>query len=229
MAAGPLNLWRTERREKEEAARAGGRLPPGQSLTEKFPVLTYESSREWPSQDLGRFALDVFGEVEQPLRLDFDTLSSEFEVVDLTFDIHCVTRWSKLGTTWRGVRVRDVIKQARPTPNAHFLISHSTTGYTANVPLENALTPNSLITWRFDGKPLEPSHGGPVRVIIDPENLYFWKSAKFLSGFELSETDQPGFWERLGYNNRGDIWREERFWADSGFQTRRDVIRNAGE
>jgi len=223
----PLNVWRSERREKEREARSAGRMPPGQSLTEKFPVLTYESTRKWPVNDLSRFALDVFGDVENHQRLDFETLTREFEVVDLTFDIHCVTRWSKLGTTWRGVRIRDIVDRAKPKGNAKFLISHSTTGYTANVPLENALSPNSLVTWQFDGKPLEPDHGGPVRGIVDPETLYFWKSAKFLSGFELSATDQPGFWERLGYHNRGNIWQEERFRSDSGFDTRRDVIRSA--
>jgi DMSO/TMAO reductase YedYZ molybdopterin-dependent catalytic subunit len=227
--AGPMNLWRSERREKERQARADGKIPPGQSLTEKFPVLTYESHGEWPTDDLSRFALDVFGLVENPLRMSYETLTREFEVVDLTFDIHCVTRWSKLGTTWRGVRIRDILDRAKPKPGANFLISHSTTDYTANVPLENALSPNSLVTWQSDGRPLSSDHGGPVRRIIDPENLYFWKSAKFLSGFELIETDQPGFWERLGYNNRGNIWQEERFWNDSGFQTRRDVLREAGE
>lgn len=224
-----MNLWRSERREKQRLAREEGRMPPGQSLTEKFPVLTYEPASQFPSTDLGSFRLDVYGEVENPLHLDIDSLMREFEVVDLTFDIHCVTRWSKLGTSWRGVRMRDVVERARPTAAAKYLISHSTTGYTANVPLEHALHPNSLITWQFDGKPLPSEHGGPVRGIVDPETLYFWKSAKFLNGLELVAEDQPGFWERLGYNNRGNIWAQERFWADSDFETRRDVIRNAEE
>ena len=227
--AGPLNLWRSERREKERQARAEGRMPPGQSLTEKFPVLTYESRSQWPPDDRGQFSLKVYGEVENPFEVGFATLTRDFEVVDLTFDIHCVTRWSKLGTTWRGVRVRDVVERARPTPAARFLISHSTTGYTANVPLENALNPNSLITWEFDGEPLAREHGGPVRDIIDPETLYFWKGAKFLGALELTAEDQPGFWERLGYHNRGDIWAEERFWSDSDLHTRRDVVRRAEE
>src|SRR5579862_3185186 len=102
MPASSINLWRSERREKERQARAEGRIPPGQSLTLKFPVLTYESPGEWPVYDRSRFALDVFGEVENPLRMDFDNLVREFDVVDLTFDLHCVTRWSKLETTWRG-------------------------------------------------------------------------------------------------------------------------------
>lgn len=219
-----MNLWRSERREKEREARQAGLLPPGQSLTEKFPVLTYESPREWPPNDLSTFTVDVYGEVESPLHFDFDSLTREFEVVDLTFNLHCVTRWSKLGTTWRGVRIRDVVERAKPTTRARYLISHSTTGYTANVPLENALHPNSLITWQYDGQPLPPEHGGPVRGIIDPENLYLWKGAKFLSALELTAVDQPGFWERLGYNNRGNIWSEERFRGDD-FHTRREVIR----
>jgi DMSO/TMAO reductase YedYZ molybdopterin-dependent catalytic subunit len=224
-----MNLWRSERREKEREARASGKLPPGQSLTVKFPVLTYESPSQWPGDNLAGFRLKVFGEIETPLEFNFETMTKEFEVVDLTFDIHCVTRWSKLGTTWRGVRMRDIIARARPKPDARYLISHSTTGYTANVPLENALSPNSLITWQFDGNPLPSEHGGPVRGIVDPENLYFWKSAKFLSGLELANQDEPGFWERLGYNNRGNIWAEERFHADSDFHSRRDVIRSSEE
>lgn len=224
-----MNLWRSDRREQQRQARAGGRLPPGQSLTLKFPVLTYESPTKWPENDLARFTLNVFGHVEQPLHFDFESLAHEFEVVDLTFDIHCVTRWSKLGTTWRGVRLRDIVERVRPKKDARYLISHSTTGYTANVPLENALAENSLVTWQFDGQPISADHGGPIRGIIDPEHLYFWKSAKFLSGLELTAEDQPGFWERLGYNNRGDIWAEERFHTDSDFRTRHDVLQSAGE
>ncbi len=222
-----VNIFRSDRREKERQARAEGRMPPGQSLTEKFPVLTYESQSEWPKITLDQWQFDVTGQVENQLSFDFRSLTEEFEVVDLTFDIHCVTRWSKLGTTWRGVRVGDVLRKARPTSTAKYMISHSYTGYTANVPLENALNENSLITWQFDGAPLSSEHGGPVRDIIDPEHLYFWKSAKFLRGLELVVDDEPGFWERLGYNNRGNIWAEERFWNDSGFQTRRDVIRES--
>jgi DMSO/TMAO reductase YedYZ molybdopterin-dependent catalytic subunit len=214
-----------ETRERAPGTEAG-KLPPGQSLTQKYPVLTYEPSSKWPADDRAQFTLDVYGEVEHPAHYTFESLTNTFEVVDLTFDIHCVTRWSKLATTWRGVRVKDVLERAQPRPGARYLISHSTTGYTANVRLENALAPNSLITWQYDGRPLPREHGGPIRDIIDPETLYFWKSAKFLKGLELTAEDRPGFWERLGYNNRGNIWSEERFWADSDFHTRRDVIRS---
>ncbi len=203
-------------------------MPPGQSLTEKFPVLTYEPSSQWPHIGLDTWELNVHGQVKNPLHFSYQELVAEFEVVDLTFDIHCVTRWSKLGTTWRGVRVRDVLARAMPQDGAHYLVSHSYTGYTANVPLESAITPNSLITWQYDGEPLSSEHGGPVRVIIDPEALYFWKSTKFLRSLEVVSEDAPGFWERLGYHNRGNIWAEERFWSDSGFNTRRDVVRSAG-
>jgi DMSO/TMAO reductase YedYZ molybdopterin-dependent catalytic subunit len=222
-------IWHSERREKERQARAEGRLPPGQSLTEKFPVLTYEPPSQWPRIKLDGWELDVYGEVQRPLRFTHAELVEEFAVVELTFDIHCVTRWSKLGTTWHGVRVRDVLERAGLTDRARYLISHSYTGYTANVPIENALKPTSLITWEYDGMPLPPEHGGPVRVIIDPENLYFWKSTKFLRALEVVERDTPGFWERLGYHNRGNIWREERFWEDSSLHTRRDVVRSAEE
>jgi DMSO/TMAO reductase YedYZ molybdopterin-dependent catalytic subunit len=224
-----VNIFRSDRREKEREARAAGRMPPGQSLTEKFPVLTYESQGDWPTITLNEWQLDVTGQVTHQVSFDFDSLTRNFEVVDLTFDIHCVTRWSKLGTTWRGVRIRDVLEKAGLTSEARYMISHSYTGYSANVPLENAMHPQSLITWQFDGNPISRDHGGPVRDIIDPEHLYFWKSAKFLRGLELVAEDEPGFWERLGYNNRGNIWAEERFWNDGGFETRRDVIRSAQE
>jgi len=204
-------------------------MPPGQSLTEKFPVLTYEPASQWPRIGLDQWELDVQGLVKHPLHLTHHELVQRFEVVDQTFDIHCVTRWSKLDTSWRGVRVKDVLAAAQPLPEARFLIAHSYTGYTANVPLDHALAPNSLITWQYDGAPLSPDHGGPVRLIVDPETLYFWKSAKFLRALELTSQDSPGFWERLGYHNRGNIWSEERFWNDSGFHTRRDVIRSAGD
>jgi len=220
---------RSERRAREREARASGRLPPGQSLTEKYPVLTYESQREWPPNDLSQWRLDVTGVVKHSFQLDFQTLTREFDVVDLAFDIHCVTRWSKLDTKWKGVRVRDVLARAAPEPSARFLITHSTTGYTANVPLEHALAETSLITWEYAGQPLAPEHGGPVRAIIDPETLYLWKSAKFLRSLEVTAEDNPGFWERLGYHNGGNIWAEERFWEDSGLQTRRQVMRRAGE
>lgn len=224
-----MNLLRSERREKERKARAEGRMPPGQSLTEKFPVLTYESSAQWPRIGLDQWEIDIYGEVRNRLHFTYAELIKELEVVDLNFDIHCVTRWSKLDTTWRGVRVRDLLERAGLTEKAHYLIEHSYTGYTTNVPIEHALHPSSLITWQYDGKPLPGDHGGPVRGIIDPEHLYFWKSAKFLRALEVAERDQPGFWERAGYNNRGDIWLEERFWNDSGIRTRRDVVRRAEE
>jgi DMSO/TMAO reductase YedYZ molybdopterin-dependent catalytic subunit len=222
-----VDFWRNQRREKERQARADGRMPPGQSLTQKFPVLTYEPRSQWPSTDLRAWSLEVFGEVEAPLRLSFEDLITRFEVVEVTFDLHCVTRWSKLDTQWKGVRMRDVIDAAHPAPGANFLISHAATGYTSNVPIENARSDLSLITWEYDGVPLPSEHGGPVRGIVDPHNLYLWKGAKFLTGLELTSSDDPGFWERLGYHNRGDIWEEERFWSDEGISTRRDVLSRA--
>jgi DMSO/TMAO reductase YedYZ molybdopterin-dependent catalytic subunit len=130
----------------------------------------------------------------------------------VTLDIHCVTRWSKLDTTWEGAPIADLAETAGVQPDAAHVILHSEYGYTANVPRDVALQPEALIAWSFDGRPLEPEHGYPLRALIP--GRYFWKSAKWLRGIEFSAEDRPGFWERNGYNNNADPWREERYSDD---------------
>ena len=184
------------------------RIPPGQVLTEKFPVLHFGRTPEYP--DLSGWDFRVFGEVESPFTLRW----AEFRALpaaQVTLDIHCVTRWSKLDTTWEGVLFTHIAEVAQPKPEARFVIFHAESGYTANLPLEVAMQPNCLLAWSFAGEPLETEHGYPLRSIVPGK--YFWKSAKWLRGIEFSAEDQLGFWERNGYNNSADPWKEERFAA----------------
>jgi DMSO/TMAO reductase YedYZ molybdopterin-dependent catalytic subunit len=153
----------------------------------------------------------VWGAVEQPFTLRWAEVR-QLPVREVTLDIHCVTRWSKLDTTWEGAPLTHIAQAASVKPEARHVIFHSEYGYTTNVPMEVALQPDALIAWNFDGKPLEPEHGYPLRGLMP--GRYFWKSAKWLRGIEFSVEDQPGFWERNGYNNNADPWREERYSDD---------------
>jgi DMSO/TMAO reductase YedYZ molybdopterin-dependent catalytic subunit len=181
------------------------RLPPGQYLTEKWPVLHAGSV---PSTDLATWDFRVWGQVEEPLTLSWD----EFDALpksENVQDIHCVTRWSRFDTRFRGVHWRELAKLVRPKPTANFVIAHCEQGYTANVPLEFLEDELALLATEADGEPLEPDHGWPLRLVIPGK--YFWKSAKWLRGIELSSIDKPGFWERYGYHNDADPWKEERY------------------
>jgi DMSO/TMAO reductase YedYZ molybdopterin-dependent catalytic subunit len=181
------------------------RLPPGQYLTEKWPVLHAGSV---PCVDLATWDFRVFGEVESPIRLTWE----EFKALpsrEIMVDIHCVTRWSRFDTSFRGVHWSDVAKVVRPKPSARFVVAHAEQGFTANVPLEALEDENALIAYEADGEPLSPDHGWPVRLVVP--SRYFWKSAKWLRGLELRATDEPGFWERYGYHNDADYWQEERY------------------
>ena len=181
------------------------RLPPGQYLTDKWPVLHAGSI---PSTDLATWDFKVWGQVEEPLTLTWD----EFDALPKTGnvqDIHCVTRWSRFDTSFRGVHWRELAKLVQPKPTARFVIAHSEQGYTANVPLEYLEDDLALLATEANGEPLAPEHGWPLRLVIPGK--YFWKSAKWLRGIELSSTDKPGFWERYGYHNDGDPWKEERY------------------
>ena len=184
------------------------RLPPGQSPTLKWPVLSIE---ETPEIDTARWTLTIDGAVEEPLVIDWKTLMAAPQV-QWAGDIHCVTRWSKFGMRWRGVEVRELIQRARPTAQAGFLLAHSVSGYTTDLPLSDVLDHPALVAHEADGEPLEPEHGGPVRLFVP--HLYLWKSAKWLSRLEVLEQDELGFWERNGYHHRGDPWREERHSVD---------------
>jgi DMSO/TMAO reductase YedYZ molybdopterin-dependent catalytic subunit len=181
------------------------RLPPGQYLTEKWPVL---HAGTVPQTDLATWNFKVFGEVEEPVTLGYDELQA-LPQTEITTDIHCVTRWSRFDTSFKGVHWRELAKLVRPKPSAHFVLAHSEQGFTANVPLEALEDDNALVTWEADGEPLEPEHGWPLRLVVP--SRYFWKSAKWLRGIELLSADQPGFWERYGYHNDADFWQEQRY------------------
>jgi DMSO/TMAO reductase YedYZ molybdopterin-dependent catalytic subunit len=182
------------------------RIPPGQVLTEKFPVLHFGRTPDYA--DLSRWDFRVFGEVESPFDLKWAALKA-LPSTQVTLDIHCVTRWSKLDTVWDGVAFTHIAEVAQPRPTARFVILHAEHGFTSNVPLEIAMDPHCVLAWSYDGRPLEPDHGYPLRAIVP--GRYFWKSAKWLRGVEFSAEDQLGFWERNGYSNSADPWREERY------------------
>ena len=182
------------------------RVPPGQFVTQKFPVLHYGSVPMYAS--LEKWDLRVFGLVEKTLRFTWDELMKLPQQTQ-TVDIHCVTRWSKLGTTWTGVPWRELMKVISPKPGATHVMAHSEFGFTANLPLDVLDDDDTMLAYLYDGKPLEPDHGYPLRLLVPKR--YFWKSAKWLRGIELMAGDKPGFWERNGYHMEGDFWKEERF------------------
>lgn len=184
------------------------RLPPGQSPTLKWPVLSIEEVPEIPT---AQWTLTVDGAVEEPIVIDWDTLMAAPQV-EWSGDIHCVTRWSKFGMRWRGVDVRALLERARPTAGAGYVLAHAVSGYTTDLPLSDVLDHPALIAHEADGAPLEPEHGGPVRLFVP--HLYLWKSAKWLIRLEVLEEDELGFWERNGYHHRGDPWHEERHSVD---------------
>lgn len=193
-----------------------GRLPPGQSLTQKFPVLHYGPV---PFFDPTTWTIKCFGEVESELCMNWDDFS-QLPKADLAMDVHCVTSWSKFNTIWRGVRVRDLVSSGWLCikPSARFVIQHAENGFTANLPLEIVLQDNFLLATHYDGKPISPEHGAPLRGVVgaipgrrELKSPYFWKGAKWLRGLEFSSQDRPGFWEQAGYHNDADIWKEERY------------------
>jgi len=195
-------------RAEKKVAAAGydpARLPPGQYLTEKWPVLHAGSV---PDTDLATWDFRVFGEVENPITLSWEELTALPKAENVQ-DIHCVTRWSRFDARFGGVHWREVAELVRPKPSARFVVAHAEQGFTANVPLEYLEDANALLATEADGEPLTPEHGWPLRLVIPGK--YFWKSAKWLRGIELRATDEPGFWERYGYHNDADPWREERY------------------
>lgn len=190
------------------AGEQDSRVPPGQYLTDSFPVL---SAGPTPQIGLDRWEFDIEGLVKTPVRWnwqEFTALPSR----DWTVDISCVTKWTRLDMVWHGVSLDDLLAAVEIDPRARFVTAHSFGGYTTNLPLTDLLNNQAFVAWQYDGRPLEPAHGGPARLVVP--HLYFWKSAKWVRGLRLSEEDQPGFWESLGYHNRGDPWREERYSGD---------------
>jgi DMSO/TMAO reductase YedYZ molybdopterin-dependent catalytic subunit len=210
-----LNSW-FGRKENEEESRKEGRLPPGQSLTQKFPVLHYGPV---PGFDPQTWSFRVWGELEEELRWSWEEFN-RLPRTRLTMDIHCVTRWSKMDTNWEGVSVKTLVDEGviRLKPAARYLLQHAEYGFTTNLPLEVVLGENFLMATHFNGEPLTPDHGYPLRGVVgniptrdDLIVPYFWKGAKWLRGLEFLSKDKPGFWEQAGYHNRGDVWKEERF------------------
>jgi len=190
-----------------EAGYEPERLPPGQYLTEKWPVLHAGSVPTYPP-DLRGWDFRVFGEVENELQLDW-TQFNELPRTSHVQDIHCVTRWSKFDMGFEGVHWRDLEELVRPTPSARFVVAHAEQGFTANVPIEFLRDEHALLATHANGEPLAPEHGWPLRLVIPGK--YFWKSAKWLRAIELSPADKPGFWERYGYHNDADPFREQRY------------------
>jgi DMSO/TMAO reductase YedYZ molybdopterin-dependent catalytic subunit len=183
----------------------GGRVPPGQVLTDRFPIL---HEGDVPHYDMNEWSLRSFGEVEEERTLTYDELLA-LPRVRLTCDIHCVTRWSKLDTVWEGVRFRDLLPLLAVKPEAKHVMVHADPDYETNVPLEDLLGDDILLAFRYDDKPLTDKHGGPLRLLVP--HLYFWKSAKWIRGFEFMTEDRPGFWERNGFHNVADPYTEQRF------------------
>ena len=184
------------------------RVPPGQYVTEKFPVLHYGDVPHYGDVETN-WDLHIWGAIEQPTRFSFPEFRA-LPTVDVTLDIHCVTRWSKLDTTWTGVRFREFLEHIPALlPDARHVLAHCEYGFTANVPLEILMDDNALLAYKFDGAELTPEHGYPLRLLVPKK--YFWKSAKWLRGLEFLTQDRLGFWERYGYNNHADPWLEERY------------------
>jgi DMSO/TMAO reductase YedYZ molybdopterin-dependent catalytic subunit len=205
-----------KRKDDEKQYQQEGRVPPGQALTNKFPVLHYGPV---PVFNPAAWNFRVWGAVEQERRWTWDEFS-QLPRQKLVMDIHCVTRWSKFDTAWEGVSVRTLVEQGliKPLPSARFVMQHAEYGFTANLPLEVILADNFLLATHYDGEPLTPEHGYPLRGVVgaipDQSGLatpYFWKGAKWLRGLEFMSQDRPGFWERAGYHNDADVWKEERF------------------
>jgi DMSO/TMAO reductase YedYZ molybdopterin-dependent catalytic subunit len=182
------------------------RLPPGQYLVNDFPVL---SAGPTPHHPLDEWSFTIHGAVDEPVSwpwADFLSLPSE----SITVDIHCVTKWSKLDTSWRGVSLDTLFEGV--TTKADYVTAWSDGGYTTNLPLKDLLGGRAWVAYEYGGEPLEAEHGGPARLLVP--HLYFWKSAKWLRGLTLTVEDEPGFWEAAGYHSYGDPWREQRYWND---------------
>jgi DMSO/TMAO reductase YedYZ molybdopterin-dependent catalytic subunit len=206
----------SNRRKEEERLRHENRLPPGQSLTLKFPVLHYGPV---PSFNPATWDFRVWGEVEQEARWNWDEFN-RLPRTRLTIDLHCVTRWSKADTLWEGVSVRSLVEQGliKLKPAAQFVMQHAEYGFTVNLPLAVVLQDNFLLATHYDGSPIEPDHGYPLRGVVgaisgrtDLPTPYLWKGAKWLRGLEFMSRDRLGFWEQAGYHNNADVWAEERF------------------
>jgi DMSO/TMAO reductase YedYZ molybdopterin-dependent catalytic subunit len=198
-------MFDDKRRELEKQAIQEKRLPPGQSLTVKFPVLHYG---QVPRYNLRTWTFRSFGLVKEEKVWTWEEIT-KLPTKSITCDIHCVTRWSKLDTAWEGVPFKAFTELAGVKPEARFVVAHCEYGFTANVPLDALMDDEVLLAYKYDHQPLEPDHGFPLRLLVPKR--YFWKSAKWLRGIEFTEQDHLGFWEQAGYHNDADPWKEERF------------------
>jgi DMSO/TMAO reductase YedYZ molybdopterin-dependent catalytic subunit len=201
--------------ERVDARRDSGRVPPGQVETRKWPVL---HAGHVPAVSLAAWRFDVRGLVDRPLSLSWQDLLAMPRRETLC-DIHCVTRWSRLDNVFGGVPVRALLERAGVQAAARYVLVHAEEGFTTNLPLDDLDRPANLLALTWNGEPLTPEHGGPVRLLVP--HLYFWKSAKWVRGLELLAEDEPGFWERGGYHMRGDPWQEERFGRPDPVRMRR--------
>lgn len=203
------------RKDDEQRIKQEGRLPPGQALTNRFPVLHYGPV---PPFNPATWDLRVFGEVEQEVTWSWEAFN-QLPRTTVKMDLHCVTRWSKFDTAWEGVSLKALVDAGliKLKPTAHYLMQHCEYGFTVNIPLEVALAPNFLLATHFDGQPLDPDHGYPLRGVIgaipgtEHKTPYLWKGGKWLRGLEFMTRDRLGFWEQAGYHNEADVWKEERF------------------
>jgi DMSO/TMAO reductase YedYZ molybdopterin-dependent catalytic subunit len=204
------------RKQDEDRVQQEGRMPPGQSLTQRFPVLHYGPV---PAFKPETWDFHVTGEVEEELRLTWDEFR-QLPMTKLKMDIHCVTQWSKFDTEWEGVSVRTLVDRGiiKIKSSARYVLQFAEYGFTANLPLDVVLADNFLLATHYDGKPLDPEHGYPLRGIVgaipDRSDLavpYFWKGAKWLRGLKFMAEDRPGFWEQAGYHNEADVWKEQRY------------------
>jgi DMSO/TMAO reductase YedYZ molybdopterin-dependent catalytic subunit len=184
------------------------RVPPGQYVTDRFPVL---HAGVTPRVDLAKWDFQIKGLVEEPVTFTYQQML-DMPQVSRSFDIHCVTKWSKLDTVWEGVAVTELMSQVKLAPNVTHVLVMAEQGFTANLPIADFNRDPNLLAHRFGGEPLEPDHGWPLRLVVP--HLYFWKSVKWVRGFQFLDQDTPGFWERNGYHMYGDPWREQRYWGD---------------
>jgi DMSO/TMAO reductase YedYZ molybdopterin-dependent catalytic subunit len=198
----PISRGFKSRREEGDP----GRLPPGQYETRDFPVL---SAGPTPHRSLDQWRFEVTGAVGKDAGWTWDEFQ-DLPRETITVDIHCVTKWSKFDTTWTGVSVDRLLEGV--DPGGRFVLAWCDGGYTTNLPLDEITGGKAWVAYEYAGEPLEPEHGGPARLLVP--HLYFWKSAKWVRGLEVKDQDEPGFWERYGYNNHGDPWKEERYWGD---------------
>jgi DMSO/TMAO reductase YedYZ molybdopterin-dependent catalytic subunit len=197
-----------ERKEKEREMQREGRLPPGQSLTLKWPVLHYGSV---PRFDPAKWDFRIWGHVIGPIRVTWDEFN-KLPKIETHSDFHCVTRWSRFDNDWQGVAFKEILKLSQPKAEATHVLVHAEQGFTANIPLVDLDRDEVLLATHHDGEPLPADHGYPLRLIVP--HLYAWKSVKWVRGLEFLDHDVPGFWEQNGYHMYGDPFREQRFDSD---------------